>query len=195
MLKELGAHIQTDYALVVQWDGFVIDGNAWADEFWNYDYIGARWPHVAGPYRVGNGGFSLRSKKLLNALRDEMISLGVDDRGNEDNEDEAICIRHRELLESKYGIAATVVHKVDLGLRVNEAIPKDFWEKLVGEVDAGFDQRRSLRRGQAHHPVAEARPAERACLEPLRHQYQAGPVPQQKLDPIGPFAAEHEHDS
>jgi len=105
VLKELGAHIQTDYALVVQWDGFVIDGSAWADEFWNYDYIGARWPHVQGPYRVGNGGFSLRSKKLLNALRDEAITLGADDKGNEDNEDEAICIRHRELLERKYGIA------------------------------------------------------------------------------------------
>ena len=104
VLKELGEHIETDYALVVQWDGFVIDGSAWADEFWNYDYIGARWPHVAGPYRVGNGGFSLRSKKLLNALRDEAITLGVDDKGNQDNEDEAICIRHRELLESKYGI-------------------------------------------------------------------------------------------
>ena len=33
----------------------------WADEFWNYDYIGARWPHVQGEFRVGNGGF-LRSK-------------------------------------------------------------------------------------------------------------------------------------
>ena len=98
VLKELGAHIATDYALVVQWDGYVIDGDAWADEFWNYDYIGARWPHVQGEFRVGNGGFSLRSKKLLDALRDDAITLG------EDNEDEAICIRHRELLERKYGI-------------------------------------------------------------------------------------------
>ena len=63
VLKELGAHIATDYALVVQWDGYVIDGDAWADEFWNYDYIGARWPHVQGEFRVGNGGFSLRSEK------------------------------------------------------------------------------------------------------------------------------------
>ena len=28
VLKELRAHIETDYALVVQWDGFVIDGSA-----------------------------------------------------------------------------------------------------------------------------------------------------------------------
>jgi len=99
VLKQLANSITTDYALVVQWDGFVIDGGAWAEEFWNYDYIGARWPHVPGEFRVGNGGFSLRSKKLLNALRDDAITLG------EDNEDEAICIRHRALLESKYGIA------------------------------------------------------------------------------------------
>ena len=103
MLKELGAHIQTDYALVVQWDGFVIDGSAWADEFWNYDYIGARWPH-AGFIASATAVF-VALEKLLNALRDEAITPGADDKGNEDNEDEAICIRHRELLERKYGIA------------------------------------------------------------------------------------------
>lgn len=99
MLKELGNYISTDYALVVQWDGFVIDGTAWADEFWNYDYIGAKWPHVAGDFRVGNGGFSLRSKRLLGALSDPEITLNA-----EENEDEAICIRNRDFLETKYGI-------------------------------------------------------------------------------------------
>ena len=98
VLKDLRAHIKTDYALVVQWDGFVIDGNAWADEFWNYDYIGAKWPHESGEFRVGNGGFSLRSKRLLDALADDAVAL------NSENEDTAICIRHRALLEQKYGI-------------------------------------------------------------------------------------------
>jgi tetratricopeptide (TPR) repeat protein len=100
MLKQLAEHIDTDYALVVQWDGFAIHDNAFADEFWNYDYIGARWPHVTGEFKVGNGGFSLRSKKLLNALRDEEIVFREDE-----NEDEAICIRYRELLETKHGIS------------------------------------------------------------------------------------------
>ncbi len=100
MLKQLVDHIDTDYALVVQWDGFVIHDNAFADEFWNYDYIGARWPHVPGEFKVGNGGFSLRSKKLLNALRDDEIVFRDDE-----NEDETICIRHRELLETKHDIA------------------------------------------------------------------------------------------
>ena len=100
VLKQLGAHVNTDYALVVQWDGFIIDGNAWADEFWNYDYIGAKWPHESGDFRVGNGGFSLRSKRLLNALTRPEFTLNGDE-----NEDTAICIRHREMLETKYGIA------------------------------------------------------------------------------------------
>ena len=100
VLKELGAHIATEYALVVQWDGFVIDGNAWQDEFWNYDYVGAKWPHLQGDFRVGNGGFSLRSKRLLNALAQPEFTLDLDE-----NEDTAICVRHRELLETKYGIA------------------------------------------------------------------------------------------
>ena len=99
VLKELGAYINTDYALMVQWDGFIIDGSAWAEEFWNYDYIGAKWPHESGDFRVGNGGFSLRSKRLLDALLSPEFTLNADE-----NEDTAICIRHRELLETKYGI-------------------------------------------------------------------------------------------
>ena len=100
IVEELGKHINTDYALVVQWDGFIIDGDAWADEFWNYDYIGAKWPHLQGDFRVGNGGFSLRSKRLLNALTQPEFALEPDE-----NEDTAICIRYREVLEKKYGIA------------------------------------------------------------------------------------------
>jgi len=49
----------------------------WTNEFLKYDYIGAPWPNEVGvnnasiskihlqKNRVGNGGFSLRSKKLL----------------------------------------------------------------------------------------------------------------------------------
>lgn len=99
MLKSFADYVNTDYALVVQWDGFVIHNHAFADEFWNYDYIGAKWPHKTGDFRVGNGGFSLRSKLLLDALRDDAIDFREDE-----NEDEAICIRFRDLLESKHGI-------------------------------------------------------------------------------------------
>lgn len=67
MLHELCRHVETDHALCVQWDGFVLNGGAWDSEFLNYDYIGAVWQHFNDNHRVGNGGFSLRSRRLLDA--------------------------------------------------------------------------------------------------------------------------------
>jgi hypothetical protein len=65
ILKDIGRYIETDFALLVQWDGYVLDASAWRPDFMNYDYIGARWHWHPEGKRVGNGGFSLRSKKLL----------------------------------------------------------------------------------------------------------------------------------
>jgi len=67
VLFELNDYIDTDYVLFVQWDGYVVNPTAWTDEFLKYDYIGAPWKHRND--LVGNGGFSLRSKKLLNLLQ------------------------------------------------------------------------------------------------------------------------------
>jgi hypothetical protein len=72
-LYEIWKHIDTDFCLVVQGDGFVINPNSWTNEFLDYDYIGAPWPKSKTSYidpfgnhqQVGNGGFSLRSRKLL----------------------------------------------------------------------------------------------------------------------------------
>jgi hypothetical protein len=69
MLRDLCAHIATRHALCVQWDGFVVNGAAWRPEFAEYDYIGAVWPHFTDNFRVGNGGFSLRSHRLLEECR------------------------------------------------------------------------------------------------------------------------------
>jgi hypothetical protein len=75
MLESLGAHVTTGHCLVVQSDGFILNPALWDARFLDYDYIGAPWPEyveVSGGERlwlnknpVGNGGFSLRSKKLL----------------------------------------------------------------------------------------------------------------------------------
>jgi Protein of unknown function (DUF5672)/SEC-C motif len=72
MIDRLSAYVQTSHCLIVQADGFVLDPERWQREFLQYDYIGAPWP-VSGfessgkkyVNNVGNGGFSLRSKKLL----------------------------------------------------------------------------------------------------------------------------------
>jgi hypothetical protein len=58
---------------LVQPDGFVLFPDKWDSDWLQYDYIGAPWAYVEDAYidpfgnhhRVGNGGFSLRSKKLL----------------------------------------------------------------------------------------------------------------------------------
>jgi hypothetical protein len=97
VMKELFAHIDTDFALLVQWDGFVVNAAAWSDEFLDHDYVGAKWIFYTDGHNVGNGGFSLRSKRLLDALRDPHI---VPD----DVEDVAICRTYRPYLEKQHGI-------------------------------------------------------------------------------------------
>lgn len=96
MVKDLERHVQTEFVLVVQYDGYVLNADAWSDDFRQYDYIGARWDAMDGT-AVGNGGFSLRSKRLLRALQDPEIAQLVP-------EDAAICCTYRPLLEQRYGI-------------------------------------------------------------------------------------------
>jgi hypothetical protein len=69
MLRELADHISTSHALCVQWDGFVLHGRAWDSAFLDYDYIGAPWPQFGDDHNVGNGGFSLRSRRLLETCK------------------------------------------------------------------------------------------------------------------------------
>jgi tetratricopeptide (TPR) repeat protein len=97
VLKQLRGHISTTHVLLIQWDGYIVNPSAWADEFLQCDYIGAPWGWYKDAYRVGNGGFSLRSRRLLDALADPEITAM-------DPEDEAICRRYRPLLEERYGI-------------------------------------------------------------------------------------------
>jgi len=67
VIKELYKYFITDYVLLTQHDSWVLDYSAWEDYFLTYDYIGASWLYQHGR-NVGNGGFSLRSKKLQTIL-------------------------------------------------------------------------------------------------------------------------------
>lgn len=66
MIKELHAYINTPFVLCTQHDAFVLSAKAWREEFLKYDYIGAPW-WFNDANNVGNGGFSLRSKRFLEA--------------------------------------------------------------------------------------------------------------------------------
>jgi hypothetical protein len=70
LLSELVNHVDTSHCLVAQWDGHVLNAQRWRAEFLDYDYIGASWPQFGDGQDVGNGGFSLRSRRLMMACRE-----------------------------------------------------------------------------------------------------------------------------
>jgi len=103
VVHRLHEHVASTHVLIVQYDGFVLSPAAWQSEFLEYDYIGA----VISVNRrriVGNGGFSLRSARLLRALRDDPDVRRYDARREPLSEDLAICDTYRPLLESRYGL-------------------------------------------------------------------------------------------
>ena len=96
-VQQTNRYITGDFCLNVQHDSTVIDTSKWNKRFLDYDYIGAPWPMsiiqssdmVAGrieeiPNVVGNGGFSLRSRKFV----EESAKLGWEHK----NEDLNICV-------------------------------------------------------------------------------------------------------
>jgi hypothetical protein len=113
-IYELHNHLQTSHALLVQYDSAVINGDKWRMEFLDFDYIGAPWPVIENSFidpfgvsqRVGNGGFSLRSKKLLEVPLKREIPWDVvtNDFYNSFgtkflSEDGNICVHNRHLYE------------------------------------------------------------------------------------------------
>ena len=112
VLYELYRHVDTEFCLLIQDHAFIINSDAWTDEFLQYDYIGAPWPYRENSYltpfgehiRVGNGGFSLRSKKLLEVPLKKEIPFDCTTgdfykhfNANNFAEDGNICVHNRHL--------------------------------------------------------------------------------------------------
>jgi len=108
----LHKHIKTNHVLIVQADGYVINSKKWNDNYLNYDYIGAPWKIRSDAYidpfgnhhRVGNGGFSLRSRKLLEVPLNKNIIWNINEgnffkhmNADDQAEDGIICIHNRHL--------------------------------------------------------------------------------------------------
>ena len=98
VMRELHAHVHTDHVLVTQWDGFVVDPLAWSHAFLAHDYVGAVWPEQPAARAVGNGGFSLRSRRFLAAGLDPRIT-------DVHPEDLVLCRTWRDLLEREHGVS------------------------------------------------------------------------------------------
>jgi hypothetical protein len=112
---------QTPFVLMWQWDGFIVSPTLWKNDFLNYDYIGGpvidkywmegvtwlkknkeEWkdrPIPAYPV-VGNGGFSLRSRRFLEVSSTLANTQEyIDDYGHSTNEDFYLCVRKRKEME------------------------------------------------------------------------------------------------
>lgn len=106
----MGDHINTDFALLVHYDGFVVNPDSWRDEFLDYDYIGSPWPlpkegdnvtyrDINGNIcRVGNS-VSIRSKRLMDFPRKADIPWTPENGWY--NEDGFICCRKKHLFEAE----------------------------------------------------------------------------------------------
>lgn len=110
IIYELHKFIKTSHCLIIQYDGFIINSKLWKSSFLKYDYIGAPFqkrksdPNYARDangtfYSVGNGGFSLRSKRLLEAP--SKYNLKRTEWSVNSNEDGFFCVEHRAFLENK----------------------------------------------------------------------------------------------
>ncbi len=111
-VRNLAEYVNTDFVLIVQHDGFILNPKSWSDEFLEYDYIGAPWDidediwftkfklplSLKGERFVGNGGFCIRSKKFLEAS----AKLARENKFSEyQPEDLVMCILNKPLFENE----------------------------------------------------------------------------------------------
>jgi hypothetical protein len=95
----LAEHTPSSHNLLVQYDSHIIEPAAWDNVFLDYDYIGAKWPWHPENRRVGNSGFCLRSRKLL----DITASMPLPETGTY-VDDTFICHTMRQQFEQNHCI-------------------------------------------------------------------------------------------
>ena len=115
IIYNLPKHVDTEYCILIHDNGFIVNPESWRSEFLNYDYIGAPWMIAPDAYldpwgkghRVGNGGFSFRSKKLLDVPKRAYVHFDVNwgdfykHMGvGFTSEDGIICVHNRHIYEA-----------------------------------------------------------------------------------------------
>lgn len=118
LLTGIAQYVEGSHVLIIQWDSFVTHPQLWSDEFLQYDYIGPVWPHHPET-PVGNGGFSLRSKKLLQAIQKPGFV-------KKHPEDYCICVDNRDFLEQQ-GIKISPV-----SIAERFAVERTTWHEAFG---------------------------------------------------------------
>jgi len=97
MLKEAYKYISSEFVLVVQHDAWILSSDEFNEELYNVDYAGGLWLEKDG-LANGNGGFSWRSYKLMEAVgKDDFINATAP-------EDVSLCRVYRRYLEKTYNL-------------------------------------------------------------------------------------------
>jgi hypothetical protein len=118
LLTGISQYIDGTHVLVIQWDSFIVHPQLWSDGFLQYDYIGPVWPHhPESP--VGNGGFSLRSTKLLNAIQKPGFI-------KKHPEDYCICADNKEFLKQHD------IHISPVSIAEQFAVERTPWHQAFG---------------------------------------------------------------
>lgn len=91
---EVPAHLATGHMLLVQWDSGIVCPSRWSPHFLAYDYVGAPWGWHGDHHEVGNGGFSLRSRRLMRHVAGHRERFPL-----VHPEDDVLCRRYRPALE------------------------------------------------------------------------------------------------
>lgn len=133
MLFGLPHYIQTNHAITVQWDGFGVNANRWQDEFLDYDYIGAPWPAWMNIGRVGNGGFSMRSKRWIDFAA-TTLKAPFESSGVNGSEDCYSCTRFR----AAYEAAGFKIAPVEMAMRWSLEHPIEEYPRWTGPGSFGF---------------------------------------------------------
>lgn len=120
IIYELHNYVQTEFALLIHADGYVIHPELWQDRWLNYDYVGAPWPTPRDDYsyrtpdgeviRVGNS-VSLRSKRILEIP--SFYDFEWKAYYGNTNEDGFLCVHNRRRLEAlgcKFAPLEVAVH-------------------------------------------------------------------------------------
>jgi hypothetical protein len=141
IINDLWQYVDTPHVLLVQYDGFILNSEAWADEYLDYDYIGAPWlvadwsvtnfsfpQELVGKFVVGNGGFSLRSKRML-ILTSQLSKTGKIAKLHP--EDVSLCVWYRKLLEDK-GIKFAPIELAKKFSFESEDKINYFWDEQFG---------------------------------------------------------------
>lgn len=107
IIYELYKYVDTEFALLIHSDGYVIHPELWQEKFLDYDYIGAPWPLPTDDYsyrddmgrivRVGNS-VSLRSKRLM--MTPDLYLFEWKSYYGNTNEDGFLCCHNKSRLES-----------------------------------------------------------------------------------------------